>query len=158
VVLDVVAEPVNEKEALMNGYVLLGFEPKPGRNDDFMEEKVPFSKLKKKKGKISLIDPTPITNINKQESTAFADLQASLEQEPPPLPAEYLAKVEAEKRLAEGRRLAQLREEISHGDLGADLAKDWTPVDVEMPKREPPLSPSLRKLPKKSWWQRLLGL
>lgn len=168
VVLDVVTEPVNEKEALMNGYVLLGFEPKPGRNDEFIEEKVPFSKLEKRKNKIFLTEQIPFVEIDEEaeqeektpkfESTAFADLQASLEQEPPPLPAEYLAKVEAEKRLAEGRRLAQLREEISHGDLGADLAKHWTPIDVEIPKREPPLSPSLRKLPKKSWWQRLLGL
>lgn len=169
VVLDVVTEPVNEKEALMNGYVLLGFEPKPGRNDEFIEEKVPFSKLEKRKNKIFLTEQIPFVEIDEEaeqeektpkfESTAFADLQASLEQEPPPLPAEYLAKVEAEKRLAEGRRLAQLREEISHGDLGADLAKDWTPTNVEMPKRESPaLSNFAKKAVKKSWWQRLLGL
>ena len=216
IVVDV--QPKSKKENpdlnpdLKDGYVVLGFPPKKGRNGGYVREFVSFSKLEEGKDKIFFTEQTPFIEIDEKaeqeekapkfESTAFADLKESLEKEgkwpesennkkkeSPPLPEEYLAKVSAkEKQEEENRRLEELREEmreishgdlrsdldniskqhepkiteefdgISHGDLKADLTKHWTPIDVEMPKREPPLSPSLRKLPKKPWWKKLFGL
>ena len=56
-VIDVVEKPNTTYAALKNGYVVLGFQPKEGRNSTYKEEVVPFSKIIRLRKNILLEKP-----------------------------------------------------------------------------------------------------
>lgn len=159
IVVDIIANPdqndPNLHPALKDGYAVLGFPPKQGRNRGYVRENVPFSKLEKRQNKIFLTEQIPLVELDEEEAPDNETIGAN-QPESPRMP-EYVDNIEANERLMALRE--ELRD-ISHGNLGADLAEYWQPIDVEMPKREfYPLPKFVKKsLQKKPWWKRWLGL
>jgi len=82
-VVDVVAGKTTDHPALRDGYVVLGFNPKPGRNDTYQEEIVPFYKIERQRQEILLeppVDPMLVNRVLQDALRAerkFTDEQAN---------------------------------------------------------------------------------